>query len=152
MTEVKYHNILVPIDGSRATSSVLAAGIRSALTNGAHLDLLQIVQTAEITDNYSQAQASADATYLQVKLVSERLNDLKKKATDQGVKSCNIHIRFGNPKRVIAKEFPHDHGNDLIVIGSTGMNRIERTMLGSVTSYVIRHSLADVMVIHPDSK
>lgn len=150
MTTKQDRSILVPVDGSRATKAVLEAGIRAALSEDAHLDLLQIVILNEVVDNYNQAQAqtSADATYLQVKLASERLNDLKKQALKAGVKSCDIHIRFGSPKRVIAKEFPEDHPCKLIIMGSTGMNRIERTVLGSVTSYVIRHAVADVMVVH----
>lgn len=150
MTRKQAQNILVPVDGSRATQAVLDAGIRVAISEEAHLDLLQIVILNEVVDNYNQAQAqtSADATYLQVKLATERLNDLKEKALKAGVKSCDIHIRFGSPKRVIAKEFPQDHPCKLIVMGSTGMNRLERTVLGSVTSYVIRHAISDVMVIH----
>lgn len=150
MTTKADRSVLVPIDGSKATKAVLNAGIRAAISENAHLDLLQIVILNQVVDNYNQAQAqtSVDATYLQVKLATERLNDLKKQALDAGVKSCDIHIRFGSPKRVIAKDFPQDHPCRLIVMGSTGMNRIERTVLGSVTSYVIRHAIADVMVVH----
>lgn len=150
MSTQSINNILVPIDGSKATSTVLNAGIKAALSENAHLDLLQIVILNQVVDNYSkvQTQSSADATYLQVKLATERLNDLKQKALKAGVKSCDIHIRFGSPKHVIAQEFPKDHPCKLIVMGSTGMNRIERTFLGSVTSYVIRHAIADVMVVH----
>lgn len=150
MTTKPVRNILVPVDGSKATKAVLDAGIRAAISENAHLDLLQIVILNQVVDNYNQAQAqtSADATYLQVKLANERLNDLKKQVLKAGVRSCDIHIRFGSPKRVIAKEFPQDHPCNLIVMGSTGMNRIERAVLGSVTSYVIRHAIADVMVVH----
>lgn len=150
MTKKQVNNILVPVDGSRATPIVLKAGIKAAISENAHLDLLQIVILNQVIDNYNQAQRqnSADATYLQVKLATERLNDLKQQALSAGVKSCDIHIRFGSPKRVIAREFPKDHPCNLIVMGSTGMSRIERTLLGSVTSYVIRHAVSDVMVVH----
>ena len=81
-----------------------------------------------------------------MKTTQERLEDLKQKAIDAGVTDVAIHVRFGNPKQVIGRDFPKDHNNDLIVIGSTGLSAFERIVLGSVTGYVIRVAKPDVMV------
>ncbi|MCQ5017773.1 universal stress protein, partial [Anaerostipes hadrus] len=89
---------------------------------------------------------SPDQTYDLVKTTQERLEDLKQKAIDAGVAKVDIHVRFGNPKQVIGRDFPKDHNNDLIVIGSTGLSAFERIVLGSVTGYVIRVAKPDVMV------
>ena len=75
------------------------------------------------------------------------MDDLKNRAVKAGVKDVNIHIRFGNPKRVIAREFPSDHNNDLIVIGTTGLSGFERFVVGSVTNYVNRNARCDVLVV-----
>ena len=59
----------------------------------------------------------------------------------------SIHVRFGIPKTVIAKDFVDEYHIDLIVIGSTGLNVVERILVGSVAEYVNRHAPVDVMVI-----
>lgn len=82
-----------------------------------------------------------------LKTTKERLDDLKKRAVDAGVEDVNVHIRFGNPKRVIAHEFPSDHNTDLIVLGATGVSGLERFVLGSVTHYVSRMAKCDVLVV-----
>ena len=75
------------------------------------------------------------------------MDDLKQKAQNAGVTDVSIHIRFGNPKRVIAREFPADHHSDLIVIGASGLSGVERLMIGSVTNYVSRTAHCDVLVV-----
>ncbi|WP_283621641.1 universal stress protein [Limosilactobacillus avium] len=147
MADSQYKNILVAIDGSKATSKVLEAGIDIAARNHAHLDILTITQVDQLTDGYSNAVLSDEQTYDAVHRTQERMEDLKQKSIDAGVTDVSIHIRFGNPKRVIAREFPKDHHNDLIVIGATGISGMERFMVGSVTSYVNRNALSDVMVV-----
>lgn len=145
--DFQYHKIMVAIDGSKATSKVLDAAIDSARRNNAHLDILTVTQVDQITDGYSNAVLSDDQTFDAVHATRERMDDLKKQAEDAGVKDVDIHIRFGNPKRVIAREFPKDHHNDLIIIGSTGISGVERFGIGSVTNYVNRNANCDVMVV-----
>lgn len=143
----EYKNVLVALDGSKATAKVLDAGIRAALANHAHLDILTITQVDQLTDGYSNAILSDEDTYDAVKATRGRMDDLKQKALDAGLTDVSIHIRFGNPKRVIAREFPADHDTDLIVIGASGVSGVERFMVGSVTNYVNRTARCDVLVV-----
>lgn len=147
MTESSpYQHVLAAVDGSKVTSKVLTSAIEIALRNNATLDILRIVQITQLTDGYTNAYSN-EQTYSLVKTTKERLDDLKQKAIDAGVKDVNIHIRFGNPKRVIAREFPADHATDIIVMGATGVSGIERFVIGSVTHYVSRMAPCDVMVV-----
>lgn len=143
----QYQNILVAVDGSKVTTKVLDAGIKVALRNNAHLDILTITQVDQLTDGYSNAVLSDDQTYSMVHTTRGRMDDLKQRALDAGLTDVNIHIRFGNPKRVIAREFPADHHTDLIVIGASGLSGVERFMIGSVTNYVDRTARCDVLVV-----
>ena len=52
----------------------------------------------------------------------------------------------GTPKIVLAKEIPNEYHIDLIVAGKTGLNVVERWMLGSVSEYIIRHAPCDVLI------
>lgn len=147
MFDFSYKSILVPVDGSKATPTVMKKAIKVALDNDAHLDILNIAQINQITEGYTSLTDMSDGrTHELVQIVAKRLEDLKKMAEDAGVKSVDIHIRFGNPKQVIARDFIKDHHNDLIVIGSTGLSRLERVLIGSVTGFVIRMAPCDVIV------
>ncbi|BAP86506.1 universal stress protein UspA [Paucilactobacillus hokkaidonensis JCM 18461] len=142
----QYQNILAPVDGSKATAQVIDKAIQIALQNDTHLDILNVVEVNQFSDSYGGA-VSGDVIYGLVEEIETRLNDLKKRATDAGLTDVSIHVRFGNPKPVIAREFPGDHKNELIVIGTTGLSAVERFMVGSVTSYVNRTAKSDVLIV-----
>lgn len=148
MTNGTYQCILAPVDGSRATPVVIEKAIAVAKKHQARLDILNVAQVNQLTDNYAIASSlSASQTFDLVKTTQERLNDLKKHAEESGVESVAIHIRFGNPKQVIAHDFVANHHNDLIVIGTTGLSMVERLIVGSVTDYVVRNATCDVQVV-----
>lgn len=148
MVSHAYKNILVPVDGAKATHAVIDKAIQIAKKNQAHLDILNICQINQITEGYATlSDMSEGKTYEIVNLVAKRLQDLKQKAHDAGVESVDIHVRFGNPKTVIARDFIRDHHNDLIVMGKSSLNRFERALIGSVTAYVVRMAPCDVVVV-----
>lgn len=147
--EIKnYKRILVPVDGSEATESVVGQAISLARAYHAQLDLLNVIQVAQFSDGLvSSMSLSQDQTQTLVTTTTDQLNDLRQAALDAGVSDVDIHIRFGNPKQVIAHDFIEDHHNDLVVIGSTGLSAVERWIVGSVTSYVMKNAAADVVVV-----
>lgn len=148
MPESPYKNILVPVDGTKATPGVVDKAIQLAIVNNAHLDILNVAQINQITEGYATlSDLSEGKTYEIVTIVAQRLKDIQKRAEQAGVKSASIHVRFGNPKTVIARDFIRDHHNDLIVMGSSSLNRFERALIGSVTAYVIRLAPCDVVVV-----
>lgn len=146
MEQQKYSSILVPVDGSAVTEHVLNRAIDLALVNDAHLDILNILEVNQFNQTYGSA-VSGDVVFKLTENTEDKLKDMEQKAKDAGVKSVDIHIRFGNPKPIIAREFPRDHNNDVIVIGSTGLNAVERLIIGSVTSYVTRTAKCDVLIV-----
>ncbi|WP_268913463.1 universal stress protein [Lentilactobacillus sp. SPB1-3] len=143
----KYNNILVPVDGSAVTESILNRGIEIAKDTGAHLDILNILEVNQFNQTYGSA-VSGDVVFKLTENTENKLNQMKDKAIAAGV-DVDIHIRFGNPKPIIAREFPRDHNNDLIVIGSTGLSAVERLIVGSVTNFVVRNAVCDVLIVRP---
>lgn len=84
-------------------------------------------------------QVSADA--------KKKLEEYYDRAVKAGIKNVHYSIEFGSPKTIIAHEFPQKHQTDLIVLGATGLNAVERLLIGSVTEYVTRTADCDVIVI-----
>ena len=69
-----------------------------------------------------------------------------KKAQDKGA-DASATVIIGSIKTVLAYDFPDQHDIDLIVLGSTGINAVEKMLQGSHTDYVVRHAKADVLVV-----
>lgn len=75
------------------------------------------------------------------------LEKYKAQAIEAGVKNVDYLIEYGSPKSLIAKDVPNEVNADLIVIGATGLNAVERLVIGSVTEFVTRSAKVDVLVV-----
>lgn len=71
-------------------------------------------------------------------------------AKKAGVKNVDFSVEYGAPKVIIAKDIPDEKNIDLIMIGATGLNAVERILIGSVTEYVTRTAQCDVLVVRTD--
>ena len=49
----EYENILVPVDGSKQAEAALAKAVISAKRNGAHIDVLNVVDTRAMAYNFA---------------------------------------------------------------------------------------------------
>ena len=145
----EYEKILVAIDGSKGGEVALKEAIEVAKRNGAHLDVLRVMDLNSL--EYGGAGISLDGEQIyEIEHDSEEyLLELRRKAIQEaGLKpeQIRVHLRFGNPKLVIVEDFQPEYENDLIIVGSTGKNFLQRLVVGSVAAYVIRSARCDVLV------
>lgn len=146
---VTYKQILVAIDGSSGANAALKTAIEVAKRNDAHLDILRVLDLNSL--EYGGAGIALDGEQIyrieqeNEQYLLELRDDLIKKH-DFRPEQINVHIRFGNPKLVIAEDFPEEYKTDLIIVGSTGKNILRRIVTGSVASHVTRAAKCDVLV------
>lgn len=144
-------SILVPVDGSEAAERAFDKAVKIALTDNAHIDVLNIIDTRQFMGEMQDTLISGDTIYQMTQDSEEYLKSLEKWAREKfNFTDLDYHIRYGSPKRIISYDFIKDHGNDLIIMGATGMNAVERMLMGSVTAYVNQHALADVLIVRTD--
>ena len=96
--------------------------------------------------NVAQRNNSEQAT----EMAKQTLKDYEDYARKNQVTAVKTVIEYGSPKPIIAKQLPEDNQIDLIMIGATGLNAVERIFIGSVSEYVIRHASCDVLVVRTD--
>ena len=147
ITMSTYKNILVAVDGSQEAEWALQKAFTVAKNNNATLVLAHVIDTR----NYPTVEAY-DTT---IRDRSETFaNDLIKKYKEQaeaaGVTNVVSDIVFGSPKGQISKDLPKKHNIDLIVCGATGLNVVERFLIGSVSESVVRHARCDVMIVRTE--
>lgn len=141
-----YHRILVPMDGSKESETALTRAIELTLDAGDEgiLSILNVIDTRAF-----QNVASFDDTMVEAVSDETRksLEKYKAQAIEAGVKNVDYLIEYGSPKSLIAKDVPNEVNADLIVIGATGLNAVERLVIGSVTEFVTRSAKVDVLVV-----
>lgn len=148
--QFNYERILVPIDGSVQAELALKKAVAVAQQNQAHIDILNVLRINHY-GFYASGSMPGDVIHELAQDATAYLNNLvdtTKAAT--GFKDISPHVRFGNPKTVIAHEFLDDHHNDLIMLGATGLSAVARMVEGSVTAYVSRMAPVDVFVVRTD--
>jgi nucleotide-binding universal stress UspA family protein len=147
--ENKYQRVLVAIDGSSGSDAALKKAVKVARREQAHLDILQVLDLNSLSYDNTGLSLDGKKVY-QVEQVNENyLQDLKQQLIDEKqlpAAEISVHLRFGNPKSVIVNDFQPEYQNDLIIVGATGKNFIERLIVGSVASYVIRTAKCDVLL------
>ena len=146
----EYKRVLVAIDGSKGADAALRTAIEVTKRNDhTHLDVLRVLDLNSL--EYGGAGIALDGQKIyEIEQANEdymlKLKDKIVAEYDLAADRVSVHLRFGNPKAVITQDFQPAYNNDLIVVGSTGKNFVQRMIVGSVASYVIRTAKCDVLM------
>ncbi|WNN75071.1 universal stress protein [Lysinibacillus capsici] len=135
-----YLKIAVAIDFSEQSLKALDRASQLAKEHNAILQLVNVIDTKSFG-----AVSAYDLKYAQ-ELKKEnilKMEKLEKEALQTGVKEVESIVETGSPKGILT-QLPQV---DLIVCGATGLNRMEKMMLGSVAEKVVRHALCDVLIV-----
>ncbi|RUL56429.1 MULTISPECIES: universal stress protein [Lysinibacillus] len=145
-----YKSIVVAVDGSKEAEYAFKKSIDVAKRNqDAKLNLVNVIDTRSFAaiEAYDRSIAERAQSFSE-----ELLAGYKKQAEDAGVKNVNVVIEYGSPKTIITKELSKLVDADLIVCGATGLNAVERFLIGSVSEAIVRSSQCDVLVVRtPDN-
>ncbi|KRN88496.1 universal stress protein [Ligilactobacillus ceti] len=143
----QYKNILVPVDGSDGAEKALVKGVEIAKRNKAHLDVVTVIDLKQFSVSFAgMMDANGEVVYQAYEDVDNYLDSLLEKIHEMGLEDVKMHARFGSPRTIIAHDLTKEYGTDLIVMGPTGLNAVERMFVGSVTDYVIRAAPCDVII------
>lgn len=140
-----YKNIVVAVDGSKEAEYAFRKSIDVAKRNvGATLNLVNVIDTRSFAavEAYDRSIAERAQQHSE-----ELLNGYKAQAEAEGVENVNLVIEYGSPKNIITKELSNVVEADLIICGATGLNAVERFLIGSVSEAIVRTAKCDVLVI-----
>ncbi|MFX3625388.1 MAG: universal stress protein [Ectobacillus sp.] len=147
--KTNYQNILVAVDGSKEAEKAFKKAIQVAKRNNANLFITHIVDVKA----YSAVEAYSRAIAERANLFAEDLlEDYKKTAVEADVAAVETVLEFGNPKSKISKDVAPRYNIDLIVCGATGLNAVERFLIGSVSEHIIRYAKCDVLVVRGEDE
>jgi len=140
-----YKSIIVAVDGSKEAEYAFKKSIEVAQRNkDAKLNLVNVIDTRSFAAIEAYDRSIAERAQ---KYSDELLDGYKKQAEDAGISNVNVIIEYGSPKTIITKELSKIVDADLIVCGATGLNAVERFLIGSVSEAIVRSSKCDVLVV-----
>ncbi|MEA0565092.1 MULTISPECIES: universal stress protein [Lysinibacillus] len=135
-----YLKIAVAIDFSEQSLKAFDRANHLAIQHQAILQLVNVIDTKSFG-----AVSAYDLKYAE-ELKKEnmlKMEKLEKEALQLGVNEVESIVETGSPKGILT-QLPNV---DLIVCGATGLNRMEKMMLGSVAEKIVRHALCDVLLV-----
>ncbi|MGO2266084.1 universal stress protein [Vagococcus salmoninarum] len=143
----QYQNILVAVDGSDESEKAFKKAVNVAKRNDANLVLAHIIDTRafQSISSFDDELANQATT-----MAKQTLAELTTFAKNLGVEKITQVVKYGAPKTILAKDLPSEYQIDLIMVGATGLNAVERLLIGSVSEYIIRHAHCDVLVVRTD--
>jgi nucleotide-binding universal stress UspA family protein len=130
-----FQRVLVPVDGSRYMSGVVAHAIAIAKKTGCSLAFLYvIVEPATALELEKQKENS--------KRIPE---ECRRKAAAEDV-SASSRVEVGSPAETIV-EIAVRERFDLIIIGSRGFSRLRTLFVGSVADEVMEQASCPVLLV-----
>lgn len=142
--ENNYKNIVIAVDGSEAAEKAFKRSIDVAKRNEAKLIIAHVVDTRsfatiEVYDPNIYERAEEEGKKL--------LADYEEQAKEANVPEVKTVLKYGSPKIVIHKEILPEEEADLVMIAATGLNAVERFMIGSVSERTARYAKCDVLIV-----
>jgi len=142
--KIDYENIIVAVDGSEAANKAFERALSIAKQRNARLIITNVIDTRTIAtaEAYDRTLSEQAENY-----ANELINRYIKQAEEAGIHNYVKTIEYGSPKVKIAKEVAKTYEADLIICGATGMNAVERFLMGSVSESITKYAKCDVLVV-----
>ena len=145
-----YERILVPLDGSKLSESILPYAQSLAKTLNAELVLLHVIVSPveEFDDSNKTPLVPKRSLEAELKRETTRyMKDLCMKLEKGGV-----HVTYLVRDGLVTEKILEDAEimkADLITMSTHGRSGVRRLLMGSITEWMIKNSPIPVMVIHP---
>jgi nucleotide-binding universal stress UspA family protein len=148
-TPVTPKHIVVPLDGSIRSESVLPAAVHIASVNGADISLVHVVQeplvTALLDAEEDLELAQKLATHLE-SAAKRYLGRLQERLAHKGTSVHTVVVRHPNERQGLL-EISRREQADLIVLSAHGAACDPARSFGGVTTYLLTHSRVPLLVV-----
>lgn len=149
LAEVKPRRILLPLDGSLRSESVLPVAAQIASVHGGQMLLVHVVQEPLPTELLQAADGLELAQALAARLESAAnryLERLRERLVHDGTPAQTRVVRHPNERQCLV-EISKQERADLILLSAHGAACDPARSFGSVTTYLLTHSIVPLLVI-----
>lgn len=152
MTKEDYQNVMVAVDGSKTSEVAFKKAVDIIKRNKGTLFIAHIVdtRTLQVFPQYDRPMNSSEFLDQQANAANTTLTKYKEWAEQRDVTDVELIIKNGSPRTELADILPNEYNIDLLILGATGLNAIERAFVGSVSQYVVRNAPSDILIVRTD--
>lgn len=139
-----YDRILIPTDGSDASTTAVDHGVSVAAGEGGDVHFLHVVDAQTEMSAAAVGDVADDLTDALEAEAKEALDAAEERADDAGVASERV-ILEGYPEDAIV-DYSADNDIDLVVVGESDESSVTERLFGSTTEQVVDSTPASVLV------
>lgn len=148
-------NVLIPIDGSENSERAFNFYLDELRKADDHLLLIHVtpqpnLPSFSIGKPLSLPEKEWENQIKDIVAKSQKVMEHYEIICEQKKIQKTPHIANGKPGEAIV-DCAKKNGANLIVMGSRGLNAVRRTIIGSVSDYVLHHIHVPVMIVPPPS-
>jgi nucleotide-binding universal stress UspA family protein len=149
--EVNYFpaKILLATDASKDAEKAALIASDIANSTGSELHVLHVGNTKDfhVAPGAEQSFSPRTVSLGEVREDAQTtLEEAVKQVEEAGGTVAQAHLRLGDPDDEILRFCDEQGGFGLIVMGSRGLTRIKRVVMGSVSESIVRHAHCPVLV------
>jgi nucleotide-binding universal stress UspA family protein len=141
----RYKKILVPLDGSVTSETILSEIEKLASAFGSSIVLLHVVPTLILSGAMESARQYETVAEALTKEGEAYLRTMEKRLKDKGL-TVESQLLQGNEAHVILEQCDRKD-IDLIAMSTHGRSGVSRWLLGSVAEKIIRHATKPILLI-----
>lgn len=145
MAQEGYHKVFVALDGTDQQDYVLARAIRVAANNHAALVIGHVIDSTalESAGSYPVDLINGlEATFLES--IAPALEEAK---ANPDIPAVEIMVRSGRIRETLKDEILDIVQPDLVMCGARGLSSIKYALLGSISTFLLRSSECDILVV-----
>ncbi|MDS0296727.1 MULTISPECIES: universal stress protein [Haloferacaceae] len=141
-----YENILIPTDGSPASTAAAKHGLTLAAALDATVHILSVVDVTSLGPDVRSVLSDDELERPAVEAVEE----VATKADEHDLASVQTYVEHGSPAEMIRE---HIETNEVhaVVMGASGRRGVDRVLLGSVAEKTVRSAPVPVITVHDQS-
>ncbi|HJJ95140.1 MAG TPA: universal stress protein [Methanocorpusculum sp.] len=139
-----FSKILVALDGSEISLRSFEYALSFAKNEGSELHAIYVIESGHSAPGPMDNNREIISQRFETE-GHELLDKITAKAIDEGVK-LSATLERGHAGDVIVK-YAEKLSCDLIIIGSLGKTKLDRLILGSVSSYVVKSAKTNILII-----
>lgn len=151
MFKQNYQNILVGTDGSEQAMEAFKKAVAVAKRNDGTVYVANVIDH-QLYNFMGYSPLNESIMDQQTADAKKLIDDCKKEAKKFGYTKIEGIVAYGSAKEAMARSLPEKYDIDLVMVGQSGLNAVERFMTGSVASYIIKEAICDVLIVHPSKK
>lgn len=143
-----YQNILVGTDGSEQAMEAFKKAVAVAKRNDGTVFVANVIDH-QLYSFMGYSPLNESIIDQQTEDAKKLIEECKQVAKDMGYDRIEGIVAYGSAKEAMARTLPEKYDIDLVMVGQSGLNAVERFMTGSVASYIIKEAVCDVLIVHP---